>query len=160
MSFDWQQKYNQHRNSANSRGIPFILSFKQWMGIWERSGVSHKRGRKKGQFVMARLDDEGPYAVGNVEIILNEENSIGGNVGREVVWSAKTKAKISASLKGVKHSEQRKRNIALGHTGLKQKQSTIEKRIRKVKKTWNNPGKRAAHAEKIRLAWKRKKGLL
>jgi hypothetical protein len=52
------------------RGIPFRLTFAEWWKIWKDSGLYHLRGR----FVMHRINDEGPYAVGNVEIISKSDN--------------------------------------------------------------------------------------
>lgn len=62
------------RSDANFRGIEFLLTFEEWLEIWEASGHLHERGRKRGQYVMARYGDKGPYAVGNVKIITAGEN--------------------------------------------------------------------------------------
>lgn len=63
-----------HRGSAKQRGIPFLLTFKEWMLIWKASGHFHERGCKTGQFVMSRKGDIGAYEVVNVEIVTEREN--------------------------------------------------------------------------------------
>ena len=80
--------YVGQRRGAAHRGIEFLLTFEEWLQIWENSGHLAERGARKGCYVMARFGDKGPYAVGNVKIILHEENS------RERRMSEKGKAKI------------------------------------------------------------------
>jgi hypothetical protein len=66
--------------SAKERGIEWLLSFEEWYKIWVDSGKFPLRGRKKGQYCMARFGDVGPYSVDNVKIILIEENISEGHV--------------------------------------------------------------------------------
>ena len=66
---EWEQKYDQHKYRAGRRGIPFELTFKQWLKIWQDSGHLHERGHRQGQYVMARFFGRGSYRVGNVRII-------------------------------------------------------------------------------------------
>jgi hypothetical protein len=70
-----RRKYKQQESAAKARGIPFLLTFEEWRDIWMDSGMWEARGRLKGQCVMARLNDEGPYALGNVKICLTDENN-------------------------------------------------------------------------------------
>jgi hypothetical protein len=70
-----RDRFGQHKRSAGRRGVPFLLTFEQWWSIWQQSGRWHERGCVRGKYVMARLGDRGPYAVGNVKIIPCEENS-------------------------------------------------------------------------------------
>lgn len=74
--------YCGHIVNARNAGIDFQLTFKQWWAIWCFSGHWHERGRHRGQYVMARTGDIGPYAVGNVKIILHEINSAEGAAHR------------------------------------------------------------------------------
>jgi hypothetical protein len=67
--------FRDHRNNARHRNIAFLLTFDQWLAIWRRSGKLHLRGRSGDQYVMARKSDRGPYAIGNVKIITNAENT-------------------------------------------------------------------------------------
>lgn len=67
-----QGKYNKHKKNARARGIPFTLTYKQWRTLWAKHWK--KRGNRKGHYVMSRHGDTGPYAVGNVSIVLNSAN--------------------------------------------------------------------------------------
>lgn len=67
---DWRN----HRMDAARREIPFLLSFEEWLTIWQDSGHIEERGCHKGQYVMARYGDLGPYEIGNVRIVRVEEN--------------------------------------------------------------------------------------
>jgi hypothetical protein len=69
--------YAMQRRNAAKRGIGWELSLWDWWTIWQQSGKWDKRGRGDG-YVMARLNDEGPYAVGNVSIITAVENIVNG----------------------------------------------------------------------------------
>ena len=69
-----REAYATQRHGAATRGIPFLLTLKEWLDIWVSSGQFSKRGRGRGRYVMMRPYDEGPYAVGNVVIGLHEEN--------------------------------------------------------------------------------------
>lgn len=63
------------RYSAKARGIPFLLTFEEWLRIWEASGHLNERGQHKGQYCMARYGDQGSYVIGNVKIILTADNT-------------------------------------------------------------------------------------
>lgn len=67
--------YIQHKRNAGIRGIEWLLTFAEWLSIWKASGKLHLRGRGRGRYVMSRMCDDGPYAVGNVHIQLATENS-------------------------------------------------------------------------------------
>jgi len=67
--------FNDHKNGAKKRGIPFLFTFDEWVAIWRNSGKSDQRGPWKGQYVMARFGDKGGYEPGNVKIVTNGENS-------------------------------------------------------------------------------------
>lgn len=70
-----QLAYKKHKDRALSRGIPFEMEFWEWLQVWEESGHFHERGTRKGQWVMARFRDQGPYRVGNVRIVRAETNT-------------------------------------------------------------------------------------
>jgi hypothetical protein len=67
-------KFAQQRNNARRRGVEWLMSFDEWWGLWLESGKWNQRGKGDGQYVMGRHGDVGPYAVGNVSIILCNEN--------------------------------------------------------------------------------------
>jgi hypothetical protein len=71
----FRQKYHEQGAQASSRGIMFLLTFEEWLNLWKTSGQLHNRGIKKGQYVMGRFKDSGPYKLGNVRIISNSQNS-------------------------------------------------------------------------------------
>jgi hypothetical protein len=68
------QRFCEQRYGALQRGIQFLLSAEEWWSIWTMSGHWNARGSGRGRYCMARYNDAGPYAVGNVRIITNEEN--------------------------------------------------------------------------------------
>lgn len=67
-------KYVDHRNNAKKRGVSFLLTYDEWFKIWSDSGHLHHRGPGADQYCMARYEDQGPYAVGNVKIIQTKYN--------------------------------------------------------------------------------------
>jgi hypothetical protein len=66
--------YAAHRQNARWRNIPFLLTFEEWTEIWVASGKWEQRGSRRGQYCMARPGDQGAYEVGNVRIVLAEDN--------------------------------------------------------------------------------------
>jgi hypothetical protein len=94
------------RKAARQRNIPFFLTYEQWLRIWKESGHFHERGRHRGQYVMSRPGDKGPYTVENVKIVLVIENHHEGHVGKKRgSMSEITKARISAANKGRKRAK-------------------------------------------------------
>ena len=74
---DWYRALRLYRNHvANSRrrGIPFRLSFIDWLCIWLDSGHWPERGRLRNQYCMSRDKDMGAYEIGNVSIVLRTTN--------------------------------------------------------------------------------------
>jgi hypothetical protein len=74
-----RRKYSNHSCGAKRRGIPFEISFPEWMNVWISSGHWNERGRKGHQYVMARYGDTGPYTVDNVTIITFKQNASESN---------------------------------------------------------------------------------
>jgi hypothetical protein len=93
-----RRQYTNHKASAKQRGIPFLLTYAQWLAVWQASGRLDRRGHMPDNYCMARFGDRGAYAVGNVKIITMAEN------GSERVYPsgrklpANTKKKISAAM--------------------------------------------------------------
>jgi hypothetical protein len=94
-----KQWYHQRYNSINTRNIPFLLTFDEWIKIWEDSGEYLNRGKTSGKFVMSRYNDIGPYTVGNVFIQPCNLNNKDGMTGR-APWS-----------KGKKFTEEHRQKI-------------------------------------------------
>jgi hypothetical protein len=76
MSTD-RQKFRGHRSSATQRGIPFLLTFQEWLVWWEAFSPNWRelRGQGRGKYHMSRRGDKGPYALGNIEPKLHEVNA-------------------------------------------------------------------------------------
>jgi len=116
-------KYRHHKNLAKGRNIPFELTFIEWWNIWQKSGKWEQRGRKRGQYVMSRFNDIGPYAINNVEIKTQEDNFREGVTGNKNrlghVTPDSTKEKIRQSKLGKKHTPETKEKIRLSKLGKK-----------------------------------------
>lgn len=107
--------YQVQRYNAKKRNIAFNLTFKEWLHIWQVSGHLHERGRHSGQYVMARFGDKGPYAVGNVKIILMNDNMVEANTGRKK--SVDTRARMSAALVGRTFSHETRAKMSTAKVG-------------------------------------------
>src|SRR5688572_26084725 len=59
--------FARQRSAARSRGVGFNLTLQEWWNIWQDSGKWNERRTGSG-YVMCRVGDSGPYAVGNVFI--------------------------------------------------------------------------------------------
>ena len=70
-----KDKYWQQKTQARLRKLEFTLTFEQWYDIWQQSGKWEQRGRKKGQYVMSRIGDNGGYTPENVFIQSNADNN-------------------------------------------------------------------------------------
>ncbi len=66
--------YTRQKNSARQRNFEWSLTFQEWYGLWLESGHIHQRGRGAGEYVLGRIDQTGPYAIGNVEVMLGADN--------------------------------------------------------------------------------------
>lgn len=66
--------FRRQQRSANERGIAWEMTLDEWWRVWQDSGHWSQRGRRSGQYVMARLGDVGPYSVANVYITTSGEN--------------------------------------------------------------------------------------
>jgi hypothetical protein len=69
------------RKDRNGDPIEWLFTFDEWIDLWLKSGKWHQRGCRRGQYVMARIGDIGPYAPWNVEIKLAGENNSEGHKG-------------------------------------------------------------------------------
>jgi hypothetical protein len=69
-----RREFLQQRANARNRGIDWCLSFEQWRDWWLATGHVDERGRLRGQWVMARPFDSGPYEIGNLLCLRAEDN--------------------------------------------------------------------------------------
>jgi len=98
-------KYHTHKSGAKARGIPFLLSKEEWWDIWQKSGKWDQRGNKRGQYVMSRYGDQGPYAIGNVFIQPQVNNISEAHLGKKVpLCTEEYRINMSKIKKGVKSS--------------------------------------------------------
>ena len=68
------EKYIKQVQHASDRGIPWSMSYEEWLEMWLLSGKWEERGRKSGQYCMCRLGDTGPYSKKNCFIGLTDNN--------------------------------------------------------------------------------------
>ncbi len=73
-------QYRNQKHYAARRRISFLLTFKEWWNVWQKSGCYDERGIRADQYCMARgtvkQPDTGCYKIGNVRIITNDQNRI------------------------------------------------------------------------------------
>lgn len=69
-----RKAFSTARGVAKYRGIAWNFTFEEWLKVWQESGKWDQRGCRRGQYVMARHGDVGPYELGNVSICLAEDN--------------------------------------------------------------------------------------
>jgi hypothetical protein len=113
-----KHKYHSQHNTAKCRGIEWQFTFETWLAWWGDDIVN--RGKQKGQLVMARIGDVGPYHPDNVCKKTCGENIIEANNG-------KSKPKISAALKGRingPHSAETRAKISAGVKKVIQEKET------------------------------------
>lgn len=83
-----QIDYRTQKRRACERGISWLFTFDEWIKWWEDHlgpDWQSKRGKCRGQYVMARFGDLGPYSPENVECILASENSRRANTGENSI---------------------------------------------------------------------------
>lgn len=151
--------YSLHRNHSRSRNIPFLLSFEEWLGIWIKSRKFHLRGTKKHQYVMARYGDTGPYVVGNVNIILSGENVRESSIGKP--RSEEIRKRMSLGRTGLKRepfSEEWRNNLSKALKGRKFSQEHLRKKseAQRGKKHSDETRKKLSEIAKKRESNKRK----
>lgn len=114
--------FQNQRSSAKRRKIEFNLTFEEWLNWWCESGHLHERGPRREQYCMARYNDSGPYALGNIKCVTTNDNRIEGLTGNKnrqshAPWNKGTKGVCKANKasfvrgqtawnKGRKHTDQ------------------------------------------------------
>jgi hypothetical protein len=93
------------KRHAKDRGIEWLFTFERWV-LWWKSQLGanwiNLRGRRRGQYVMSRFNDVGPYVESNIKCTLHEINSVEGLVGKKRRASTIEKMRIAAT--GQKHT--------------------------------------------------------
>lgn len=124
--------YIENRQSARQRGIPFKITFEEWLAWWQRQlGPDWQllRGRRRYQFHMARVGDRGPYKLGNIKCITNSENikeAWEGERMRVAMASPERAAKISAFFKGRMFSPEHLENLSTAMMGNRNAQGQLQ----------------------------------
>jgi NUMOD3 motif len=151
-----RKQFRDQRSHAKQRSIEFHLTFEEWLDIWEKSGHYEERGKMRGQYVMSRYGDSGPYTVDNVFIQAHSQNIKDAHVGRKYggkSLSEEHKEKIRASNIGKKHSEEAKAKMREAKIGKKPSDEARNKmREAKLGRKFSEE-----HKEKIRAGNKGKK---
>jgi hypothetical protein len=74
-TYSYWRAFQEQRSGAKKRGIEWQLTWEEWLQWWQRTGCLDKRGKNKGQYVMCRFGDTGPYALDNIYCDLTDNNS-------------------------------------------------------------------------------------
>ena len=73
-----RQAYNSQKNCAKQRNIPWELTFEIWIAWWQAQlgpNWLQLRGKRAGQYCMARYGDAGAYNIQNIKCILHTANT-------------------------------------------------------------------------------------
>ena len=97
------EKYRMSKIHAACRGIPFELTFEEWITWWKETGFYDKRGRKGDEYCMCRKGDTGPYSLENIYCDTNTNN---------VIYRNLLKNNPNFSFKGKKHSKETIKKIS------------------------------------------------
>jgi hypothetical protein len=95
-----RKRYDQQRSNACRRDVGWLIKFPAWIGIWWSSGHWFERGKRKGQFVMARYQDRGSYVEGNIQIITNAANVVEAFGGKPRTEEARRRQSESCKARG------------------------------------------------------------
>ena len=128
-----QTRYIQQKCQADQRKIDWLFTFESWWKMWEESGKWEQRGRKSGQYCMARKGDIGPYSPENVDIILVTKNSSDAHSNGRVSYSNR------------KLSPEHKERLRLANLGREQSDETRKKKSEANKGQPWSEARRAAH---------------
>jgi hypothetical protein len=73
-----RQAYNNQKNCARQRNIPWELTYETWSDWWLAQlgpNWARLRGKRSGQYCMARHGDIGAYSLENIKCILHTANT-------------------------------------------------------------------------------------
>jgi hypothetical protein len=75
MSDPWYWKYRNKRDNAGKHGILFLLTIEEYKQLATDAGIIVTDiGRISGKYQLARINDTGPYKIGNCRFITQVEN--------------------------------------------------------------------------------------
>jgi hypothetical protein len=133
-------RYHHQKSTSLSRGVEFLLTFEEWWDIWQTSGKWELRGRRRGQYVMARFGDRGPYERSNIRICLVEEN-----IGESNQNCDNPTEQRSAVMKAWWASASKKKRAAISHA-------------LSVNNGSHRPEVRAKQSAAAKIVWARRRG--
>lgn len=84
-----KKAYDDQKRHASARGIPWNLSYEDFLELWLVSGKWSQRGKKINDFCMCRFGDKGPYSKTNVFIGSVKDNLRERWVDRELIDKGK-----------------------------------------------------------------------
>ena len=120
---NYKDKYRDHKFRAKKRGLDFHFTYEEWIEWWGKDIV--RRGNRKGNLVMSRYGDVGPYHPDNVFKNTAEQNASDGNKGRPK--SEEHNAKVSNAKKGRPQSEEHKAKRIAAMKGIPKSEETKAK---------------------------------
>lgn len=150
---DYTNEYNtqrhrcKNRTDANGNPIKMLLTYDEWLSLWQASGHLQDRGRGKGKYCMCRYNDTGHYELSNVFIGLFEDNVSDAQLGNARVpspeWYAKTysndvKAQRTATLNETNKSNTTKQRRSDAAKARAQREGTGARAAR-ARKGMNDP---------------------
>lgn len=150
------RKGDMHKAFIRWREQLYNSAHRDWLSIWIASGHYHRRGRHKGEFVVSRPGDTGPYGVTNVAIVPCSANTVEAQSHR--TWTAETRAKIARRLKGNKNG--------LGHVASAAARKRMRKGCKQRAQTdWlahttaanQSSAARRKNSEGVKAAWARRR---
>lgn len=131
-------RYTQQLCAARKRNIEWLFTFDTWWKMWQESGQWSNRGRKSGQYCMARRGDIGPYSPTNVDIVLINVNAADACKGK-IPWN-----------KGKTISEETKEKIRIARAHQVITEETKEKlRQHNTGRPWSEARRQAYLANKV-----------
>ena len=86
--FYFNHLYNRQRKDATRRNVSWEITFEEWYDWW--GDDIENRGPYKGQLVMARHNDTGPYKLGNISKLEAGQNARDGRTGKPASKTGKT----------------------------------------------------------------------
>lgn len=108
-----KRAYRAQIDNSRRRGIEFNFSYREWLDFW---GDDLKdRGKCKGQLVMARKGDRGPYSIENVYIVTGEANR--AEISLEKRKAAAKQAWTGDRTSHLENKAKHPRNRAVAHHG-------------------------------------------
>jgi hypothetical protein len=102
-----RRKWQTKKDGAKRRGIAFLLSFDHYVELMRSAGITCDQiGNKKGQYGIARYNDEGDYVVGNCRFTTTTENHKEGMISK-TIHGLSLGGGSHESVKGNKHYSSR-----------------------------------------------------